>query len=309
MNLFDNYDVRQLGNLELLAKQAVEGFIIGLHKSPFHGFSVEFAEHRLYNPGESTKNIDWKVYARTDKLFSKRFEEETNLRCHIVVDASSSMYFPDAGDKDTGQVNKLRFSALAAAALMNLLKKQRDAFGLSIFSDELHTHSRCKSSTTHYKLLLSQLDQLLANPERNKTTAAAQSLHEIADSIHRRSMVVIFSDMFEQSEDTEKLFSAIQHLKHNKHEVILFHVVDKAKEMDFEFENRPYIFIDMETGEKVRLQSNQVKDYYKEQMLKFRDQLEMKCLQYRVDFVEADINAGFKQVLMPYLVKRTKMST
>ncbi len=309
MNLFDNYDVRQLGNLELLAKQAVEGFIIGLHKSPFHGFSVEFAEHRLYNPGESTKNIDWKVYARTDKLFSKRFEEETNLRCHIVVDASSSMYFPDAGDKDTGQVNKLRFSALAAAALMNLLKKQRDAFGLSIFSDELHTHSRCKSSTTHYKLLLSQLDQLLANPERNKRTAAAKSLHEIADSIHRRSMVVIFSDMFEQSEDTEKLFSAIQHLKHNKHEVILFHVVDKGKEMDFEFENRPYIFIDMETGEKVRLQSNQVKDYYKEQMLKFREQLEMKCLQYRVDFVEADIHAGFKQVLMPYLVKRTKMGT
>ncbi len=309
MSLFDNYDVRQLGNLELLAKQAVEGFIIGLHKSPFHGFSVEFAEHRLYNPGESTKNIDWKVYARTDKLFSKRFEEETNLRCHIVVDASSSMYFPDAGDKDTGQVNKLRFSALAAAALMNLLKKQRDAFGLSIFSDELHTHSRCKSSTTHYKLLLSQLDQLLANPERNKRTAAAKSLHEIADSIHRRSMVVIFSDMFEQSEDTEKLFSAIQHLKHNKHEVILFHVVDKGKEMDFEFENRPYIFIDMETGEKVRLQSNQVKDYYKEQMLKFREELEMKCLQYRVDFVEADIHAGFKQILMPYLVKRTKMGT
>ena len=309
MSLFDNYDVRQLGNLELLAKQAVEGFIIGLHKSPFHGFSVEFAEHRLYNPGESTKNIDWKVYARTDKLFSKRFEEETNLRCQIVVDASSSMYFPDAGDKDTGQVNKLRFSALAAAALMNLLKKQRDAFGLSIFSDELHTHSRCKSSTTHYKLLLSRLDQLLANPERNKRTAAAKSLHEIADSIHRRSMVVIFSDMFEQSEDTEKLFSAIQHLKHNKHEVILFHVVDKGKEMDFEFENRPYVFIDMETGEKVRLQSNQVKDYYKEQMLKFREQLEMKCLQYRVDFVEADIHAGFKQILMPYLVKRTKMGT
>jgi len=309
MNLFDNYDVRQLGNLELLAKKAVEGFIIGLHKSPFHGFSVEFAEHRLYNPGESTRNIDWKVYARTDKLFSKRFEEETNLRCHIVVDASSSMYFPDAGDKDTGQVNKLRFSALAAAALMNLLKKQRDAFGLSVFTDGLNTHSRCKSSTTHYKLLLSQLDQLLANPERNKTTAAADSLHQIADSIHRRSMVVIFSDMFEQSADNEKLFSAIQHLKHNKHEVILFHVVDKSKEMNFEFENRPYIFIDMESGEKVRLQSNQVKDYYKEQMLKFREELEMKCLQYRVDFVEADINAGFKQILMPYLVKRTKMRT
>lgn len=309
MSLFDNYDVRQLGNLELLAKQVVEGFIIGLHKSPFHGFSVEFAEHRLYNPGDSTRNIDWKVYARTDKLFTKRFEEETNLRCQIVIDSSSSMYFPDAGDKDTGAVNKLRFSSLAAAALMNLLKKQRDAFGLSIFSDKLDIHTRCKSSTTHYKLLLSHLDRLLANPERDKTTAAAQSLHEIADSIHRRSLVVIFSDMFEQSEDTERLFSAIQHLKHNKHEVVLFHVVDKSKEIDFEFENRPYIFIDMETNEKVRLQSNQVKDYYTEQMLKFRDQLQMKCLQYRVDFVEADINEGFKQVLMAYLVKRTKMGT
>lgn len=309
MDLFDNYDVRQLGNLELLAKQAVEGFIIGLHKSPFHGFSVEFAEHRLYNPGESTRNIDWKVYARTDKLFSKRFEEETNLRCQIVVDASSSMYFPDPGDKDTGQVNKLRFSALAAAALMNLLKKQRDAFGLSIFSDQVDVHTRCKSSTTHHKLLLAHLDKLLANPKRDKKTAAAKALHEIADSIHRRSLVMIFSDMFEQSEDTERLFSAIQHLKHNKHEVVLFHVVDKSKEIDFEFENRPYIFIDMETGEKVRLQSNQVKDYYTEQMLKFREQLEMKCLQYRVDFVEADINEGFKQILMPYLVKRSKMNT
>ncbi len=309
MSLFDDYDVRQLGNLELLAKQVVEGFIIGLHKSPFHGFSVEFAEHRLYNPGDSTKNIDWKVYARTDKLFSKRFEEETNLRCQIVVDSSSSMYFPDAGDKDTGQVNKLRFSALAAAALMNLLKKQRDAFGLSVFSEEVDTHTRCKSSTTHYKLLLSRLDELLANPQREKKTSAASALHEIADSIHRRSLVVIFSDMFEQSEDTDRLFSALQHLRHNKHEVVLFHVVDKSKEIDFEFENRPYIFIDMETNEKVRLQSNQVKDYYTEQMLKFRDELEMKCLQYKVDFVEADIQKGFRQVLMPYLVKRSRMGT
>ncbi len=309
MSLFDDYDVRQIGNLELLARQVVEGFIIGLHKSPFHGFSVEFAEHRLYNPGDSTKNIDWKVYARTDKLFTKRFEEETNLRCQIVMDASSSMYFPDNGSKDTGQVNKLRFSALAAASLMNLLKKQRDAFGLSIFADKVEQHTRCKSSTAHYKLLLTYLDSLLNNPQRDKMTAAADSLHEIADNIHRRSLVVIFSDMMEQSEESEKLFSALQHLKHNKHEVILFHVVDKSKEMDFEFENRPYIFIDMETGERVRLQSNQVKDYYKEQMTKFKKELEMKCLQYQIDFVEADINQGFRQILLPYLVKRSKMGT
>ena len=309
MSLLDNIEVRDLGNLELLAKQVVEGFIIGLHKSPFHGFSVEFAEHRIYNPGESTKNIDWKVFARTNKLFTKRYEEETNLRCQIVVDTSSSMYFPEVTKKSQAYTNKLRFSALASASLMNLLQKQRDAFGLSLFDESLNIHTRCKSSTSHYRLLLTYLDKLINNPERNKTTSATEALHQIADSIHKRSLVVIFSDMFDQAGDNEKLFSALQHLKHNKHEVVLFHVVDKGKEMDFEFENRPYIFIDMETGEKVRLQSNQVKDYYKEQMLKFKEALKIKCLQYKIDYVEADIHKGFKPILQAYLVKRSKMST
>lgn len=306
MKLLDNYEVRDLGNLEFLAQQVVEGFIIGLHKSPFHGFSVEFAEHRLYNQGENTRNIDWKVYARTDKMFSKRFEEETNLRCQIVIDGSSSMYFPE----DTGQkpyVNKLGFSALAAAALMNLLQKQRDAFGLSLFDQQVNLHTNCKSSTTHYRLLLSHLDRLLSNPERNKTTAAADALHQIADSIHKRSLVVIFSDMFEHHADMETLFSALQHLKHNKHEVVLFHTVDKSKEIQFEFENRPYLFIDMETGEKLRLQSNQIKKHYLEQMSKFMDELKMRCLQYQIDFVEADIHQGFRNILQTYLVKRNRM--
>ena len=240
MSLLDNINVRDLGNLELLAKQVVEGFIIGLHKSPFHGFSVEFAEHRLYNQGESTKNIDWKVYARTDKMFVKRFEEETNLRCQIVIDGSSSMYFPEVSKNSTDYINKLRFSALSAAALMNLLKKQRDAFGLSIFDKSVNIHTRCKSSTSHYRLLLSYLDQLITHPERNKTTSAAEALHQIAESIHKRSMVVIFSDMFEQTDEVDKLFAALQHLKHNKHEVVLFHTVDQSKEIDFDFENRPY---------------------------------------------------------------------
>ena len=309
MNLLDNYDVRDLGNLELLAKQVVEGFIIGLHKSPFHGFSVEFAEHRLYNQGESTRNMDWKVYARTDKLFVKRFEEETNLRCQIVVDASSSMYFPEVTKKSKDYINKLRFSALSAAALMHLLKKQRDAFGLSVFDEKVDLHTRCKSSTAHYRLMLTYLEKLIQNPERNKTTSAAAALHQIADSIHKRSMVMIFSDMFEHTEDQDQLFSALQHLKHNKHEVILFHTVDKSKEIDFDFENRPYIFIDMETGEKVRLQSNQVKDYYVEQMNNYIESLKVKCLQYKIDFVEADIQKGFRQILQAYLVKRSKMGT
>ncbi len=305
MDLLNNYDVRDLGNLELLAKQVVEGFIIGLHKSPFHGFSVEFAEHRIYNEGQSTKNIDWKVYARTDKLFIKRFEEETNLRCQIVIDASSSMYFPDL---ERGEMNKLGFSVLAAAALMNLLKKQRDAFGLSIFDEEVRQHTRCKLSTSHYRLLLTYLEKLIQEPELNKTTSAAKALHQIAESINKRSLVVVFSDMFEHGEESEALFSALQHLKHNKHEVVLFHVVDKAKELDFKFENRPYVFIDMETGERVKLQPNQVKEEYIRQVQQFKAELKLKCMQYKIDFVEADIKEGFRPVLQAYLVKRSKMN-
>jgi len=308
MSILSEYDVRQTGNLELLAKQVVEGFIIGLHKSPFHGFSVEFAEHRIYNPGDSTKNIDWKVYARTDRMYSKQYEEETNLRCQIVIDVSSSMYYPEAPSKK-GQpfVNKIAFSSLAAASLIHLLKKQRDAFGLSIFGETLELHTPCKSSTRHRNLLMSYLDQYLDNPVKNKGTEGANCLHQIAEAVHRRSMVVIFSDMFEHMDNLDELFSALQHLKYNKHEVVLFHVVDKRHELDFDFENRPYIFVDIETGEKVRLQANQVKDYYVEQIQKYKHQLKMKCLQFGIDFVEADINEGFKQILLPYLVKRSKL--
>lgn len=307
MDLLNESTIRDLGNLELLARQVVEGFIIGLHKSPFHGFSVEFAEHRLYNQGEAMKNIDWKVFARTDKLFTKRFEEETNLRCQIVIDASSSMYFPEVTRESKDYINKLRFSAIASASLMNLLLKQRDAFGLSIFDDDLQIQSNVKSSTSHYRLMLTYLDQIIHNPQRNKSTSAAKSLHQIADSIHKRSMIIIFSDMFEQTANTDELFAALQHLKHNKHEVVLFHVVDKSKEVDFEFSNRPYLFIDMETGEKVRLQPKQVKTHYISQMKEFMEQLQFKCLQYKIDFVEADIHKGFRNILQSYLVKRTRM--
>jgi hypothetical protein len=298
MTIFDNYEIKDLNNLELLAKQVVEGFIIGLHKSPFHGFSVEFAEHRLYNPGESTRNIDWKVYGRTDKMFTKRYEEETNLRCQILLDISGSMYFPDPKQPVK---NKLGFAALAAASLMNMLMKQRDAFGLSVFDSTVHEHTRAKSSTTHYRYLLSIL-------EKYKRTEATAALHQIADSIHRRSLVCIFSDMFEDNDDFDKLFSALQHLKYNKHEVVLFHVVDKAKELEFAYDNRPTIFVDMESGEKIRLQPKQIQSFYVEQVGKFTDLMKARCLQYKIDFVECDINAGFKEILQTYLVKRQKMN-
>lgn len=304
MSYFDDKDLRQVDNLDLLAKQVVEGFIIGLHKSPFHGFSVEFAEHRIYNPGDSMKNIDWKVYARTDKMFIKRFEEETNLRCQIVIDTSSSMYFPEDADK---LPNKLEFSAMAAASLMNLLKRQRDAFGLSLFDNILQEHTRCKSSTTHYRLLLTYLDKLIKDKTKQKQTSAAKALHQIADSIHKRSLVVIFSDMFDDAGQSEQLFAALQHLRHAKHEVVLFHVVDKKHEVEFEYENRPYLFVDMETGQEVKLQANHVKEHYTAKVKEFKEDLKMKCLQYKVDYVEADINQGFHPILQSYLVKRSKM--
>jgi uncharacterized protein (DUF58 family) len=306
MNYFDNHDIRDFSNLELLARQVVEGFIIGLHKSPFHGFSVEFAEHRLYNPGESTRNIDWKILARTDRLYSKKFEEETNLRCQIVIDASSSMYFPQLSPDGKG-LNKLRYAALASASLMNMLKRQRDAFGLSVFAEDLLVHTKCKSSTSHYQLLLSHLDNLIREPALDRRTDAAQSLHQIADSIHKRSLVVILSDMFESGENIDALLAALQHLKYNKHEVILFHIVDVAKEVTFDYDNRPYEFVDMESGESVKLRSNEVRRHYQEQVKDLLDNLRIKCLQYRIDFIPTDIKQGYRAILQNYLVKRTRM--
>jgi len=308
LQTIDHSPLQQFTHLELIAKQVVEGFITGLHKSPFHGFSVEFAEHRLYNKGESTKHIDWKLFGRTDKLFIKRYEEETNLRCQIIIDSSSSMYFPLA-DLPKGKHNKITFSAYCAAAIIELLRRQRDAVGLSVFSDVVDVHTQAKSSSLHHKMLYHELEKLIQpfDNKIHKTTSAIQSIHNIAEAIHKRSLVVIFSDMMDSKANAEELFSALQHLKHNKHEVILFHVADKQKEIDFEFENRPYRFIDMETQEEIKLHPNEIKESYLKEMAEFKNQLKLKCGQYKIDFVEADINLDFTQVLRPYIVKRAKM--
>lgn len=305
----DHNRLQQFGSLEFLARQVVEGFIVGLHKSPFHGFSVEFAEHRLYNAGESIKHIDWKLYGRTDKLFTKRFEEETNLRCHVVIDNSSSMYFPVLDNPSIDKPNKITFSVYAAAAVMSLLRKQRDAVGLNIFSDKIEFSSEAKSNSVHFKYLFTQMEKLLAPipADFRRNTLATEALHHIADNIHKRSLVVIFSDMFENQGSSNELFNALQHLRHNKHEVILFHVVDKKQELDFDFDNRPYKFIDLETGRQIKVNPLEVKAEYTRAINSYKDELKIKCGQYRIDFVEADINNGFEQVLLPYLLKREKL--
>jgi uncharacterized protein (DUF58 family) len=301
--------LQQFGSLELIAKQVVEGFITGLHKSPFHGFSVEFAEHRQYNTGESVKNIDWKLFGRTDRLYSKRFEEETNLRCQIFIDNSSSMYYPVLEKPDINNPNKITFSVYVAAAMIYLLRKQRDAAGISIFSDFIELHTQSKSSSVHHKYLYSEMERLLSpvSPGTNKKTAAAEALHELAERIHKRSLVIILSDMFENNLNSQDLFSSLQHLRHNKHEVVIFHVVDKSRELDFSFENRPYRFIDLESGEELKVFPAKVREQYMEAIGKYKQELKLRCGQYQIDFVEADINAGFEQVLLPYLVKREKL--
>ena len=305
--LIDIQQFHQFDNLELIAKEVVEGFITGLHRSPFHGFSVEFAEHRQYNQGESTKHIDWKLYARSGRLYVKQYEEETNLRCQIVIDHSSSMLFPyEKGKKQ--QYNKLTFSVYCAAALTYLLRKQRDAVGLSLFSDRIEFHSEARLSSVHAELLYGKLAELLDSEkyELKKTTNAVDALHAIADNIHKRSLVVIFSDMVE-SEQSDELFSALQHLRYNKHEVLLFHVTDKRQEQDFDFRNRPYRFVDLESGEHMKFSPHELKRNYKKAMQAYFDELKVKCGQYQIDLTEADINDDFKQVLFSYLVKRKKL--
>lgn len=301
--------LEQFSPLEFLARQVVEGFITGLHKSPFHGFSVEFAEHRLYNAGESIRSIDWKLYGRTDRLYTKRYEEETNLRCQVFIDNSSSMYYPVLAKPDIDHPNKITFSVYVAAALIYLFRKQRDAAGISVFADEVELHTQTKSNTVHHRYLYAELEKLLVvrPPEVQKGTNVARTIHELAERIHKRSLVIIFSDMFDKTAQPEELFSALQHLKHNKHEVILFHVVDKSKEIDFEFEDRPYKFIDMETGEQLRVQPSKLRERYVESLAKFRNELKLRCGQYHIDLLEADINRGFEQVILPYLVKRSKL--
>ena len=295
----------EIKNLDILAKQVVEGFITGMHKSPFHGFSVEFSEHKLYNKGESTRHIDWKLFAKTEKLYTKKYEEETNLRCHIIIDNSASMHYPILRTQSVDNLNKIGFSAIAAASLMEILRKQRDAIGLSIYSDSYEYYAPEKGSERHRKMLLNQLEQLLRSSSRTKTDTY-MFLHEIAEKIHRRSLIFLFTDMFQPSKDKNALFDALRHLKYNKHQVVLFHTFDGKTELNFDFDSIPKKFVDLETGEEINLYTENVKEKYTEIVLDYFKDLKNKCLQYKIDYVPVDINLGFKEVLTTYLISRRK---
>lgn len=293
-------------HLELLAKQVVEGFISGMHKSPFHGFSAEFAEHKIYNPGESTRHIDWKLFAKTDKLYTKRYEEETNLRCHLIIDNSASMHYPFIKQQHIDHLNKIGFSALASASLMQILKKQRDAIGLSVYSDAYDYYAPEKGSERHHQMLLNQLEQLVTNPVKERKTETYTHLHLIAEKMKRRSLIFLFTDMFQADEEEDRLFEALRHLKYNKHELVLFHTYDSEHELKFDFDNSPKKFIDVESGESVNLYADSIKENYAAAVTSYFEALKLKCMQYQIKYVPVDIHASFDKVLTTYLVERLR---
>lgn len=303
-------EIDKYKSLDFFARQVVEGYITGLHKSPFHGFSVEFAEHRQYNSGESTRNIDWKLYGRTDKLFVKRYEEETNLRCQVMIDQSSSMYFPLERHGIFAQPNKITFSVYAAALVMELLVRQRDAFGLTLFSDKIDIQTEVRSNPVHQRYVYTILEQMLKPVDgatlAQRGTSIAQSIHLLAEKMRRRSLVVIFSDVLTHREDQEPFFDALRHLRHCKHEVILFHTLDYEKEVDLKFDNKPYYFIDMESGKKLKVFPHELAEKYRADMESMTSEVKRRAMQYNIDYIPVDVNKGFDQVMQPYLIKRSK---
>lgn len=299
--------VSSFAHLELLANQIVEGFISGMHKSPFHGFSAEFAEHKVYNAGESTKHIDWKLFAKTDRLYTKRYEEETNLRCHLIIDNSSSMHYPKLEANEPFYHSKIGFSVLASAVLMSLLKKQRDAVGLSIYSDSYEYYAPEKGSDRHHRMLIDKLENLIIDKKETKQTDTVKYLHQIAEKMHRRSMIVLFTDMF-QSGDEEALFNALQHLKHNKHKVVLFHVIDNKTELNFDFDNAPRKFIDVETGEEINIFAENIKEQYEQQAVAYFKKVAMTCAQNKIKYVEVGVGDNFEKILTTYLIEKQKFT-
>ncbi len=299
--------VSRLKNIEIKAKLIVEGFITGMHRSPYHGFSVEFAEHRPYNAGESLRNIDWKVYGKTDKLFSKRYEEETNLRCQVVMDISDSMRYPQPG-KGVNTLTKLEYGAYLAAALQYLMIGQRDAAGLTLFDEDITFAAPAKSKYSWLVPMFKELERVAESKDFfTHKTATAEVLHKVAVKFNRRSFVVLITDLFSQANQMEELFQALKHLRHQKHEVLVFHLLDKRTEEDFDFPNRPIILKDLETGERIEVRPNEIRGQYKEMMRDFKATFKQKCYEFMIDFVEVDIAQSYDKVLTDYLVKRRSL--
>ncbi len=292
-NYLDPEVVSRLKNMDLRARLVVEGFVAGLHKSPYHGFSVEFAEHRQYMPGDPLKHIDWKVYGKTDRFYIKEYEEETNLKAYILLDASASM-----GYKAPGAVSKLEYSSYLAAALTYLLLKQQDAVGLLIFDEDVRQYIPPRSVRSHLHVLLRSLEQIKPAEKTN----AAVAFHELAERIKRRGLIIVISDLFDEADN---LLMGLKHFRHKKHEVIVFHVLDHD-ELTFPFQ-REAIFRDMETGEELLTQPWSVRKEYKQQINKLRVKYQHKCREQKIDYVPLDTKTFYDYALTSYLNKRSRL--
>ena len=304
--ILDPNILTQLAPIEMKARNIVEGFISGLHRSPYHGFSVEFAEHKPYNQGDDFKHIDWKVYGKTERFYVKQYEAETNLRAHIVLDISSSMYF-----KHFAEWSKLRYSIHLAASLMYMLHRQRDACGLVLFDYEIRSEFPSKSSYSHLRLLYRQLeDQLNEEKEKSvmqRTSASADALHKLAEKLKKRSLVIILTDLFENVESHDALISSLRHLKHQKHEVLLFNVLENKSERELDFPDGKFLFEDMETGSEMEVIPAQVKEDYKKKVKEYTTRFKIACNEARVEFEEIDTQSPFDLALLAYLNKRKKL--
>ncbi len=303
LRYLDPVAVSRLKNMEMRARLIVEGFITGLHKSPYHGFSVEFAEHRPYNPGDELRHVDWKVFAKTDRHYVKQYEEETNLRHYVVLDTSPSMYYRHASG-----LTKLEYGAYLSAALHFLMAKQRDATGLIAFDESIHTLLRPKSTQQHVRQLLVMLERLSKESADGRRTSAAAVLNEVAERIARRSLVVIITDLFENIAAHDDLLKAMRHLRHRGHEVLVFHILESETERLFRFPDVPMVFRDMETGEEISLQPSQLRDHYADAVRVFSDRFRRRCLEHNVDFVELDTAQPYDQALLAYLNKRRRLA-
>ena len=293
-------DWAQEQRLDLIAKGIIAGFMSGKHRSPYRGFSVEYAEHHMYNPGDSTRHIDWKVFAKTRRLYTKSYEEETNLRAYFVIDASSSMYYPKE------RFDKLRFSVYAVAALAQLLQKQRDGVGLFVFSEHISLHMPAKSTQTHFHELCHHLSHLFASTKDEKSTEITKSLHNIVNRVPKRSLIILFSDLF-MREGMDEFAAALQHLRYNKHEVLVFHVRDRATECNFAFEDRPYVLHALEGGRRLKVRPQDVRAAYETHIAEWEKALQRCCGTLGVDYFAVDTAEDFNQILSACLVKRSKM--
>jgi uncharacterized protein (DUF58 family) len=285
--------VSKLSGMEIKARLVVEGFIAGLHKSPYHGFSVEFAEHRQYMPGDPLRNVDWKVYAKTDRFFIKEFEEETNLKAYLLVDTSGSMGYT------SNSISKLEYSCYLSAALSYLMLKQRDSVGLVVFDEGIKKYVPPKSALrSHLHVLLQELDKL----EPSRTTNISSALHEMAERIKRRGLIILISDLFDEP---DRVLNGLKHFRHKKHEVIVFHVLD-PKERSFAFPELA-IFKDLETEEELMTSPWQIRKEYTERFKALVDKYTLQCRESLIDYVLLDTSVSFDYALFSYLSKRQRL--